>query len=210
VSTLSFIKSFEYSSLYQSARKCDCWEIVIVAHVSKSDNSVCGNPINKANNGWKDLHLKLFDEKGSLFSVQIDELGLSVSSSDVAEVHINYLASLEILVIEVTHHELAFGDLWQKLLLSDLCVLSMAFNHVLLLFLLHISELSQPSLSEISHYLLFFIIPPILVLLFVILMMMLVMNWTTLTRVMELSFLILQLLLNLDSLVTDGLLHDHV
>jgi len=137
------------------------------------------------------LNLKLFDEEWSLFGVQIDELGFCVSSCYVPEVHINYLASLKVFVIEVTHHKLALGDLWQELLLCDFCVLSVAFNHVLLLFLLHVSKLSQPSLSEISHYLLFLIICPILIVLLLILMMMLVMYWTALTRVMKLSFLVL-------------------
>ena len=62
--------------------------------------------------------------------------------------HINDLASLEVLVVEVEDNEPGLGDHWQELLLSNFCVLSVTVRHVLgMLRLLYF----QGGQSHISH-----------------------------------------------------------
>lgn len=65
--------------------------------------------------------------------------------------HVHDLTSFEVLVIEVAQHELAAGHIRQELLLSDLCVLSMPLNEVLLLLLVVVFHLGHPHLADVSH-----------------------------------------------------------
>jgi hypothetical protein len=72
--------------------------------------------------------LEFLDEEGSLLNIHVDELSLGVTTRDFSQMHINNLASLEVLVIEVTHDKLAASYSGQELLFCDLLVLTMALN----------------------------------------------------------------------------------
>ena len=122
--------------------------------------------------------------------------------------HINDLASLEVLVIEMAHHELALGYIRQEFFFCNLGVLSMAFNQIFLLLLIHIFHLLHPSLTYVSHDLLLFITEFLVVLVFLVMVM--PEKFMPLRDIVQVPFLVLQLLLDLDGLVLDRLLHDHV
>jgi len=123
--------------------------------------------------------------------------------------HVHDLTSLEVLVVEVAQHELAAGHIGQELLLGDLGVLSMALNEVLLLLLVVVFHLRHPHLADAPHDLLLLVISELFILQLVVVVA--AMQQVALCRwIVEIAFLVLELLLHLDGLVVDGLLHDHV
>jgi hypothetical protein len=87
-----------------------------------------------------------------------------VNCGYLAQMHVHDLTSFEVLVIEVTQHELAAGHIRQELLLSDLCVLSMPLNEVLLLLLVVVFHLCHPHLADVSHDLLLLLVSELFIL----------------------------------------------
>ena len=127
-----------------------------------------------------------------------------------AQVHVDDLASLEVLVIEVADDELAAGDVGQELLLGDLGVPPMALDEVLLLLLVVVLEFDHPALAEVPHHFLLLVVQLLIVLILVVLVVLVEERTLVVGVVQGPRLLVLQLLLDLDSLVADGLLHDHV
>ena len=78
--------------------------------------------------------------------------------------HVHYLTSFEVLVIEIAQHKLAAGHIRQEFLLGDLCVLSMPLYEVLLLLLVVVFHLRHPHLADVSHYLLLLVISELFIL----------------------------------------------
>jgi hypothetical protein len=154
--------------------------------------------------------LQFLYKEGSLLCIQVDELSLSVLFSDFPEVHVDDLASFEVLVIKVTHNELALGNVGQKLLFCDLSVLSMALNEVFLLLLVVVFHFCHSPLADVAHDFLFFITKTIIVFVTRLFVMMIVQQTALVFHIMILAFLIFKLLLNLNGLVFDGLFHDHL
>lgn len=129
---------------------------------------------------------------------------------DLAQVHIDDLASFKVLVIEVTDDELAPGDIWQELLLCDLDVLSMTLDQVFLLFLVHVFHLCHPALTYISHNLFFLLTKSVIVIITLLHVMLLMKDVALVTQIVQLAFLVLHLLLHLDGLVFDRFIHYHL
>ena len=126
--------------------------------------------------------------------------------------HVNDLASLKILMIEVAYNELAASDIGQEFSLGDLLVLSMSLDPVCLCLLIVRLYLSKSLLSQTTHYFLFFLVLPLKLFIVTSLFetVLLVDVVLYLVRVNEFAFLIFELLFDLDGLVLDGFLHDHV
>jgi hypothetical protein len=125
---LCLVKSHNYTALYQTAGESKGWEIIFIAKLLKTNNTVNCDAFNEDNHCWNHLYLKFLDEERSLLNIHVDELCLWVSTRDFSQMHINNLAPLEVLVIEVTHDELATSDSGQELLFCDLFVLTVALN----------------------------------------------------------------------------------
>lgn len=212
LSTLGLVEDLEGAALDKTTGQGKGREIVLVAHVSKADDAVHSDTIDEADDGWKHLNLQLLNEEGRLLGVEEDELGLGVRSSYLSQVHVYDLAPLEVLMIEVAHHELATSHVGQELLLGDLGVLSVALDEVLLLLLVDVLHLCHPSLSNVSHDLLLFFPESVVIVVLVLpVVVTVVMHQAALVRqVVQVPLLILEFLLDLDGLVLDGLLHDHV
>lgn len=91
--------------------------------------------------------------------------------SNISQMHVDDLASFEVFVIEMTHHELATSHIGQKLLFCDFCVLAMTFNQVFLLLLIDVFHLVHPSLTYVSHDLLFLVITKLILIIVLVVMM---------------------------------------
>ena len=130
----------------------------------KAYNSVYSYTVDKAHNGGKHLDQQFLNEEGAMLCVDKDEFRLYVFHCDVPQVHVDDLASLEVLVVEVAKHELTASDIRQEFLFLDLSVGTMPLDFVLLLHLELVLGLGEPLLSDFSHYLfLLFIIVVFLV-----------------------------------------------
>ena len=127
-----------------------------------------------------------------------------------AQVHVDDLAPLEVLVIEVADDELAAGDVGQELLLGDLGVPPMALDEVLLLLLVVVLEFDHPALAEVPHHLLLLVVQLLIVLILVVLVVLVEERTLVVGVVQGPRLLVLQLLLHLGRLVTNGLIHNHV
>ena len=125
---LCLVESHDHTALYQTAGESESWEIIFIAKLLKANNAINCDAFNEDNHGWDHLYLEFLDEEGSLLNIHVDELSLGVTTRDFSQMHINNLASLEVLVIEVTHDKLAASDSGQELLFCDLFVLTVALN----------------------------------------------------------------------------------
>lgn len=68
------------------------------------------------------MNLELSDKEGSHLCVKTNKLGFGVFASNVSEMHVNNLASLKVLVIEVAKSELALSHGRQEFIFLDLSV----------------------------------------------------------------------------------------
>ena len=125
---LCLVESHNHTALYQTASESKSWEIIFIAKLLKANNAVNCDALNEDNHGWNHLNLEFLDEEGGLLNVHVDELSLWVSTRDFSQMHVYNLAPLEVLVIEVTHDELAACDCGQELLFCDLFILTVALN----------------------------------------------------------------------------------
>ena len=173
----------------QAFGKSQCWEFIFASQIFETYYSVNSNSISKAHDGRKDLNLQFLNEEWRSLSVDIDELGLRVHRAYLLQVHVHDLAPLELIVIEVAHHELGVGHLGQKLLLHYLSVLTVPLGKVLLLCGVLGLHLWETLFSQSSHYLFFFFIKVVVIVLLSLLLLLDV--FINLIFVNEISLLVL-------------------
>ena len=90
----------------------------------------------------------------------------------------------------------------------------MSLDHVFLSLLMNVLDFSDTLFSQFTHYLFFLFISEFIIVVTLIYLCLLLMieisDLACLAWVVKSSLLIFQLLFNLDGLILDGLLHDHV
>lgn len=164
ISLLRAFGDFHYASLliifgeeatagYQSTDHDHRWEIVLAAQLFEANNMVNSNTVNETYDGWQHLDLQFGHEEGTLFSINLDNQGLSMTLHYLLHVHVYDLASFEVFVEEMNDGILSLGYTGQEFLLRNFAIGTMAlleiFNLLFLLCFQFLHSLEAEALNDL-------------------------------------------------------------
>jgi len=138
----SFLLIFchDTSTFNQSSCQKQGWEFIMASEFFETYDSVDGDSVTEANDGWEHLDSQFWNEERTFLCIDFGKLGFSMLSWDFLKMHIHDLASFKIFMIESKNNKSSSSDCWQKLLFGDLDILTMSIGQIFLMLLLFIFQ----------------------------------------------------------------------
>ena len=197
-----FVESSENTGHNESSSHDESGEVILSSKILKAYNSVHGYSINETYYCWQHLHIQLRHKEWAFLGVNFDEMRLSMLSRNSVEMHIDNLAPLEVLVIEMHNNKSGLGDHLEELILGNLGVLSVAVGDILGMLDLLLLHGSQSDVSHRFH--------DMVVTVAVVIVIAVVLELFIIIMADDIALVVFHLLLHLDSFVFDSFLHDHL
>lgn len=211
--TLCLVLGDENAARDQSTDEVHGGEVVLAANFLKTTYTIDSHSVLKHNNRGQHLDVQLADEEGALFCVDAHKARFEVNSANFLHVHVDNLASLEVLVEKGANHVVSLGHRGQEILLRDLLIGAVTQGYVrALFFVVHLRDRHALRCHE-AHQLLFILVHREIGVLFSLRSLALLSSriWLVESERIDLSLLgCHHFVLHHLSLVLDGLLEDHV